>query len=85
VGVGRADRRAAEGLAPLSLVDSRDEGADLLLDDDGLRRLTAKGLVRYSNRGEQQLEQAKGEAFRRLTKRAFKGELDEKKPADIDG
>jgi hypothetical protein len=70
----------------LSVVTSLpDEGAELLLDDDGLRRLTAKGLVRYSNRGEAQLGQAKDEAFRRLTKRAFKSNLDEKTPADLDG
>jgi hypothetical protein len=61
-----------------------DEEANRLLDDDGLRRLTAKGLVRYSNRGEAQLVQAKDEAFRRLTKRAFKGELDKKTPAELD-
>ena len=62
-----------------------DEVAELVLDDDGLRRLTAKGLVRYSTRGDAQLGQAKDEAFRRLTKRAFKGDLDAKVPADLDG
>jgi hypothetical protein len=67
----------------LSLGDSPDEDAELR-DDSELRLLTGEGLVRYSNRGERQLEQAKGEAFRRLVRRQFKRKLDAKKPADLD-
>lgn len=68
----------------MSLVDSPDEEPELR-DDSELRLLSGEGLVRYSNRGERQLEQAKGEAFRRLVRRQFKKKLDEKKPADLDG
>jgi hypothetical protein len=75
--------RASRRYASLR-VDPIEEEAELL-DNDGLRRLSGEGLVRYSNRGELQLEQAKCEAFRRLTRRVFKSKLDKKKPADLDG
>jgi hypothetical protein len=48
-----------------------------LLDEIAVRRLSGDGLLRYSQRGATQLEQAKREALRRLQRRLLKGELED--------
>jgi hypothetical protein len=50
----------------------------VLLDDVAVRRLTGDGLLRYSQRGNTQLEQARTEALRRLERRVSKSKLDGK-------
>jgi hypothetical protein len=47
-----------------------------LLGDVAVRRLTGDGLVRYSQRGPAQLEQARNEALRRIERRVLKAKLE---------
>jgi hypothetical protein len=58
------------------LSPSSDDPELAVLEDPALRRLASEGLVRYSRRGERQLEQAKTEALRRLARRVLKAGLE---------
>ena len=67
------------------LSPSSDDPELAVLDDVQLRRLTGDGLVRYSQRGRVQLEQARTEALRRLDRRVLKAKLDEKNRLHLEG
>ena len=51
-----------------------------ILPEPGVRRLTGDGVVRYSRRGPEQLEQAKKEALRRLERKVEKAKLEKASP-----
>jgi hypothetical protein len=63
-----------------ALSPSSDDSELAVLEEPALRRLASEGLIRYSKRGEKQLEQAKQEALRRLERRVRKSQLDYEPP-----